>query len=560
MKFPIAALNQHIAVLGKTRSGKTNSVKVIIEQVAAAGSRVCIIDPIKADYWGLTSSADGKQPALPFHIIGGKHGHVPLHASAGKAIAEVVATGALRLSIVDMELFGPRESGPFFGDFMDTIFRKMEGVLYLVVDEAHLFAPKEGRGGDESMATYWFKRMASGSGSKGVRLIVSTQRIQDLHNTVLSNCDTVVAHRVTFPDDQKRIADWVASHCTKEQVAEVKRTLPNLQRGEAWLCSGEAGIFERVQLPLCTTYDNSRTPTEGDKQRSVKTAQIDQNQLRSIIGDAVKEAEANDPKLLRAKIAELSKQLDKSAKTVQTDQAAIDRAFQQGVAAELQRLKPTLADLKRARELFADAASIVGKCVGDLIPDPAGEPFHNQSANHVSKPVTKPLEKRPLIAAKPSPTRENRRSEGDLSKGEAAVLSALIQYPDGLRNEQLTVLTGYKRSSRDAYLQRLREKGLTERRGDLHLATAEGRAALPDAEPLPTGLALQQFWFSRLPEGERVILEVLIESYPSSVDREQLSNATNYKRSSRDAYLQRLKAKKLIETSSDGVTASETLF
>lgn len=330
--IPTAALGQHIAVLGKTRSGKTNSAKLVIEQVAAAGSRVCVIDPIKADYWGLTSSADGKRPGLPFHIVGGQHGHVPLHSSAGAAIAEVVASGALKLSIIDMEAFGPRESGPFFAAFMETIFRRIQGVLYLVVDEAHLFAPKEGRGGDESMATYWFKRMASGSGSKGVRLLVSTQRVQDLHNTVLSNCDTVIAHRVTFPEDQKRISEWVASHAAKELVAEVKRSLPNLHRGEAWICSGEAGIFERRQLPLCSTYDNSRTPTEDDQRREVKTASIDREALRSIIGDAVKEAEANDPKVLRKKIADLESQVYKSAKAVQADPQIIEKAVSAALA------------------------------------------------------------------------------------------------------------------------------------------------------------------------------------------------------------------------------------
>lgn len=359
--FPDGILSQHIAVLGKTRSGKTNSAKLLIEQVAAAGSRVCVIDPIKSDYWGLTSSANGKQPGLPFHIIGGTHGHVPLHASAGAAVAEVVATGALRLSIVDMEAFGPRESGPFFAAFMETIFRRIVGVLYIVIDEAHLFAPKEGRGGDESMATYWFKRMASGSGSKGVRLVVSTQRVQELHNTVLSNCDTVIAHRVTFPEDQKRISDWVASHATKEVLAEVKRSLPNLNRGEAWMCSGEEGFFERRQMPLCSTYDNSRTPTEDDKRAEVKMAEIDQEALRSIIGEAVKEAEANDPKKFKARVAELESEIERGkAAPVEVPQRLLDavraKAAEEGGLQVAQRISERASTI--AARLEEDIAAL----------------------------------------------------------------------------------------------------------------------------------------------------------------------------------------------------------
>jgi hypothetical protein len=35
---------------------------------------------------------------------------------------------------------------------------------------------------------------------------------------------------------------------------------------------------------------------------------------------------------------------------------------------------------------------------------------------------------------------------------------AVAQYPEGVTREQLSVLTGYKRSSRDTYVQRLRER------------------------------------------------------------------------------------------------------
>src|SRR3990167_5934990 len=51
---------------------------------------------------------------------------------------------------------------------------------------------------------------------------------------------------------------------------------------------------------------------------------------------------------------------------------------------------------------------------------------------------------------------------GEVGKGEMAVLTALGQYPDGLDREHITVITGYKRSSRDAYIYRLKVKGLID--------------------------------------------------------------------------------------------------
>jgi hypothetical protein len=149
-----------------------------------------------------------------------------------------------------------------------------------------------------------------------------------------------------------------------------------------------------------------------------------------------------------------------------------------------------------------------------------------------------------------------------LPRGERAILTAAAQHPDGVTREQLTVLTGYKRSSRDTYVQRLRERGHLEARGEQLLATQAGVDALgADFEPLPTGDALRAYWLGRLPEGERRVLEVVVEAYPKPIDRERISEATDYKRSSRDTYLQRLGARKLVTTERGGlVRAADELF
>jgi hypothetical protein len=130
-----------------------------------------------------------------------------------------------------------------------------------------------------------------------------------------------------------------------------------------------------------------------------------------------------------------------------------------------------------------------------------------------------------------------------------------------VRREQLTVLTGYKRSSRDAYVQRLRERGYIGHEGNRILATRDGIVALgADYEPLPTGSAFREHVLGKLPEGERRVLEVLIAHYPNAVERQQIDAATSYQRSSRDAYLQRLGARELVETRGRDVKASVNLF
>ena len=57
--IPKAALNQHIAILGKTGSGKTFAAKGIVEHLLDEGRQVCVLDPTGA-WWGMRLGADGK--------------------------------------------------------------------------------------------------------------------------------------------------------------------------------------------------------------------------------------------------------------------------------------------------------------------------------------------------------------------------------------------------------------------------------------------------------------------------------------------------------------------
>jgi hypothetical protein len=316
-EVPAEVLKKHLAIVGMTGSGKTSTEKVIIEQVVAEGSRVCILDPVKSDHWGLTSSASGKSPGLPFNILGGPRGHVPLHSSAGKAIGHMVGQGKLPLSIIDMSDFEAGGLQQFFVDFVPSLMKSMKGVLYLVIEEAHEFAPKEMAGfNKESMGVHYAKKLATASRSRGIRLIVATQRVQSLHNAVLSSCPSLIAMQLAYADDQAPVTKWLKGHVGKDRANEVEATLASLPVGEGWIASGALKLCERVKFPMFKTYDNNATPEEDAGDVDVKTAAVDQTELKAIIGDALKEAEANDPKALRAEIVKLKADLAKKPATV----------------------------------------------------------------------------------------------------------------------------------------------------------------------------------------------------------------------------------------------------
>jgi hypothetical protein len=65
-----------------------------------------------------------------------------------------------------------------------------------------------------------------------------------------------------------------------------------------------------------------------------------------------------------------------------------------------------------------------------------------------------------------------------LNKGERTVLLAIVQHPGGISRQALTVITGYKRTSRDEYVRRLRVAGAVSQVGALLVTTPPGVDAL----------------------------------------------------------------------------------
>lgn len=571
--IPAAVLKSHIAIVGKTGSGKTSTEKLAVEQVVADGARVCVLDTVKSDWWGITSSASGKSAGLPFKILGGPRGHVPLHSSAGKVIGQLVASGKLPLSIIDMADFEAGGVQRFFVDFAQALFRNMRGVLYLVIEEAHEVAPKERAGfGAENLSIHWAKKMATAGRSKGIRLIVATQRVQSLHNAILGSCETLIAHRLTTPADQEPIRKWLQANApSKEDAAGIAAAIARLATGSGWLCSGEAQIFQEVKFPKFKTFDNSKTPEGNEASADVTVAHVDQDELRSLIGDAVKQAEADDPKILRQRIAQLEREVKQGIPAqaiVDAERDAREKIapaeFAKGFAAALYGAEQIYArgasafiQLDRAHQTMQEALRTVDGVMQDFKTWKNSAIATDQWKSGEAKPTRKP----PVVTV--GDVRDaKQREERKLPQGEERMLICIAQHNQtGVTREQLTAFTGYKRSTRNVYLQRLFALHVLYERADRIHVNAEATCYLPSGyEPLPTGQALQRFWLDRLPEGERKVLEACIEAYPNGLTRDDLDDKTGYKRSTRNVYIQRLVSKMLLTASAGYVAASEDLF
>jgi hypothetical protein len=567
--IPAGATEKHIAFLGATGSGKTSAAKRgLVEPALAAGRRVCILDPTGA-WWGLRLKADGTGKGYPIYIFGGDHGDYPLRARDAALLAETFAT-ASDSAIFDMSLMTVSERTAFFTEFAETIRRKNKGPLHLVIDEAHLFMPQAGAasGGAVPAMLHAANNLVSLGRSRGLRIALISQRPAKVHKDSLTQVQSLVAMRLLAPQDRKAIADWIADQADPEKGREIIASLPSLKPGEAWVWSPQDDVLRHTKFPLPRTFDSSKAPDITDG-KGPELAPVNLDALKGRLTALEAEAKANDPKALKAEImrlrADLARPAPVPAPMAEAERQAIrDHAYQKGISAGRAHIAGLIGETARTIEaalanLTSEAGRLTDKAFDDAI---AMEP----------KPVNVIVPSRRVIDAKSGQDithaphvrrvhREQNGSQAALPRGERACLIAAAQHPKGVTRQQLTVLTGYKRSSRDTYIQRLRERCYIDAVGDRIVATHEGKHALgDDFEPLPTGAELREYVLRNLPEGERKILECLISVYPSEAERNWLDGRTGYKRSSRDTYLQRLSARELIETVSGMPRASATLF
>lgn len=113
---------------------------------------------------------------------------------------------------------------------------------------------------------------------------------------------------------------------------------------------------------------------------------------------------------------------------------------------------------------------------------------------------------------------------------ERKILTVLAQHSGGRRKNQVALLTGYAVSGGgfNNALSALRSKAWIAGR-DVLTISEPGQVALGHWEPLPEpGAALQEHWARQLGKAERAILGALVQTYPRTLTKEHLGEATCY--------------------------------
>ena len=564
--IPEAALQQHIAVLGKTRSGKSSVMRGLVEGLLEREQPVCIVDP-KGDWWGIKLGRDGKRAGYPVVIFGGEHADVPINEHAGAHVAELFATGN-RPCLIDLGGWMVGARTRFWIDFASTLFKLTKGIRWLAVDEIHNFAPKgKIMDPDAGKALHWTNRLASEGLGKGLPMLFASQRPQKVHNDTLTSAETLIAMRVLHPADRGAVADWIKGCGDLELGAQVLNSLAQMARGEGWVWSPEIGFGpERVKFPLFKTYDSFRPQTAEDAAALKGWATVDLDDVKAKLAKVVQEAEASDPSKLKAQIAQLRAELAKKpAAAPVVDQVAIAAARQEG---REEGARDGYAAGLRAMSPYMDRMATLTGALQEHV-----DGFHADLKKLSAQAVLQVYARRNTKPPKPLTRQALQRTpagsaeaglNGALPKVERAFLTVLAQQARPLTRNQVAIFAGYSATSRhvDNTLAALRSKAYVEGGGDAIAITPGGIAALGNYQPLPTGADLRDYWQRELDKAASAFLGVICDAYPGTLTRDEVAERAGYSPQSRhvDNTLAQLRSRHLVTGNGKAIKASMELF
>lgn len=596
--LPDDAVTQTLVVYGGKGMGKTVFGAVLAEELAKARKRFSVIDPVGRS-WGLRWGADGKSDGLKILILGGRHGDMPIHPHGGAAIADLVVNEDVD-TLIDISSYADGkgwthgEKLRFVGDYCNRLYeegQRRRRPMMQIIDEAGRFAMQQIPHGavDAAKCLGAVEQLVELGRNAGIGVCLITQRSARMAKSVSELASAMVAFRTVGPNSVTAILDWFGEHVEKAKWKELLEQLRSLPRGTALVVSpGWLELEAAFPIRMRHTYDSSATPKGGGEHRVQGGRTPDLAKYQKLLASVVAEAQANDPKHLRANlsraqsmIAELERQVAKANqappkpgkpekvekivekvtkvpsltdKQLETLLGRIDAA----IDAAKDRILTPLGEL-RDQVLQAQKAGMLAleKTAVAAVTNFTAEKMHRSPLTPPVRPIA------PLHKAPDKPTKHTAPGELQLGTGGMRrMLTALAQSPHGLTRNQIAVRAGMRQSgSFRNYMSALRQAGYIASNGEVNFATDAGVAALGDYEPLPTGRALFAYWCRELGSGEARLLQVIHEAR-AGVSREQIAEAAGMQQSgSFRNYMSKLNVLQLIRKLPGGlVEASEDLY
>ncbi|GGL34404.1 hypothetical protein GCM10009037_17550 [Halarchaeum grantii] len=332
-------------ITGKSGSGKSNSVSVVIEELLERQYPVLVVDT-DGEYYGL------------------KEEYELLHAGADDGCdIQVSPEHAERLANIALDENVPvilDVSGFLDEDAADELVfetakhlfakeKKLKKPFLLVVEEVHEYIP-EGAGMGET------GRMLIKVGKRGRKhglgVVGISQRPADVKKDFITQANWLVWHRLTWENDTKVVGRIVGS--------EYEAAVSELDAGEAFVqADWTDDAVERVQFKRKRTFDAGATPGLDDFERPELKSVSD-----TLVEDLSDITSAEEQR--QDRIADLERKLENREARIAELEDELERA--RDVSAAARKLANAVAhgDADAAQATLADAGETGEKVRGDV--------------------------------------------------------------------------------------------------------------------------------------------------------------------------------------------------
>ncbi len=538
-------LDTHKAIIGTSGAGKTVTAKDEVEALLTDRRHLCILDPTGA-WWGLRSNAAGDGPGFDIPIFGGDHGDVGIEPDQGEAVGAIIAGGVS--AVVDVSAMDGRDQRRFVLGLMRTLRRKPKGNFHLVVDEADEFAPQTAPDDFGFQLAEQMSWVAKRGRLAGFVLTAITQRPADITKAVLSQVQTVIAHQLIAPQDQKAIDDYLKANGDAETRKTVMASLAKLERGERWVYSPRLGLLERGVTPMPSTFDSSRTPEPGEAPVEPRLlAQIDMAAIRAALAPKADEGEAPNDLPGTHNSGEILKLRERISR-IEADNLSLekDRDYWKGCA------EVRLAMIERARTALQGQESDAPAAAAARLP--AREP---------APATAKAAEPRRMKRAKPVST-----GDGTIPASQQRVLDAIAWWSglgfSHIERRRACVIAGLspKASTFGVYISKLTQAGLVDVSQPGMVGLTEKGAALANR---PENISKAQVVIearSMLNPAAQGVFDRVVAEHPNWISRDALADAVGLSRtaSTLGVYISKAGQLGFVETKPGHVRASDWLF
>lgn len=552
LTLPRDAATQTFAFIGRKGSGKTYGSGKLVELLVDTGVQVVILDSV-GNWYGLRLGADGRSEGLDVAILGGLRGDVPLEATGGALVADVIVESGRSL-IIDVSQFSKADRQRFATALGERLWLRRKGEhdpipLHLVIEESQLIIPEQtNRQKDAARMVGIYEEIIRLGRNYGIGVTMITQRPQSVSKEVLNQTECLMVFQVNGAHERKALKDWIVH---QGMDTALLAELPTFKPGNCYVWSPQwLEVLQRIRIAPKRTFDSTGTPRAGTPKRGRRELRaIDLDELKAKMAATIERAKADDPKALRAEIAALKRELAvkppaPAAEVRMVERPVLTAEQEQAVFAAAGALEEASSQVQAIRQAFeremphtvkalGDAQRLLAEVRGTIAAAVAPQRAVNAApAPRASAAVVPPA--RPQRQATAAPAR--RASEGGdaLTGPEQRIVDAIAWLASiGVEDPEqpaVAFLAGYTygggafNNPRGA----LRTKGLVEYIGDRIRLTEAGQAAANEPTAPLESTELHERVLARLPGPEQRLLRPLLAAYPSPMTNDDLAAAAGY--------------------------------